>query len=261
MLDQVTEALAALETGGAFATELTLSSKDLKLEVDGVGPVRFPITASTARKLCAVTRPAPFGRGARTLHDRRVRDTGEIDESKIGIEGDAWDNVLAPQLAILQERLGLPADGTLEAVFDKMLVYGPGQFFATHQDSERDDTMIASLVVELPSAHEGGALVVEHRGKTQTFSRASLGPKELGLFAFYADCHHEVKPVTSGYRVTLSYQLLFRQGRASKKRKAPDANAIARLEASVKAYFATPVVPRYSTTAPQPPDRLVYLLD
>jgi predicted 2-oxoglutarate/Fe(II)-dependent dioxygenase YbiX len=67
-----------------------------------------------------------------------------------------------------------------------------------------------SLVVELPSRHEGGALVVEHRGEKKVFRGASRRASDLSLLAFYADCHHEVKPVDSGYRITLTYHLLFR---------------------------------------------------
>ena len=41
-----------------------------------------------------------------------------------------------------------------------MLVYG--QFFVTHQDSEKGDDMIGTLVVILPTAFTGGAMVIEH---------------------------------------------------------------------------------------------------
>jgi hypothetical protein len=34
-----------------------------------------------------------------------------------------------------------------------MLVYGKGQFFLPHQDSEKDDAMVGTLVVSLPSAN------------------------------------------------------------------------------------------------------------
>ena len=44
----------------------------------GVGPIRFPVSAASARKLCKVARPAAHGRGTRTLTDPKVRDTWEI---------------------------------------------------------------------------------------------------------------------------------------------------------------------------------------
>ena len=86
-----------------------------------------------------------------------------------------------------------------------MLVYGKGQFFLPHQDSEKDDAMVGTLVVSLPSAHTGGELVIDHGGESDTY-RASK--EELTFVAFYADCRHEVTPVRSGYRVTLTFNLL-----------------------------------------------------
>ena len=70
-----------------------------------------------------------------------------------------------------------------------MLVYG--KILLPHQDSEKDDAMVGTLVVSLPSAHTGGELVVEHGGESVTYR----APKEeLSFVAFYADCRHQVRP-------------------------------------------------------------------
>jgi len=258
MLDEITEALAAIAGPGTFAVELACPSSDLHLCVDGVGPIRFPISTAAATKLRKSARPAPFGRRDETLYDTGVRDTGEIAAAHVEI-GERWKRALDAQLAVVRRRLGLPEGGTLTAVLDKMLVYGRGQFFAPHQDSERGDDMVGTLVVELPCQHRGGAVVIEHLGKKKVYAGAARGPSDLGLLAFYADCHHEVQPVTSGCRVTLTYQLVHR-GRAE---PAPprERAAVDRLAACVEAYFATPIAPRYGAAAPQKPDRLIYLLD
>ena len=50
----------------------------------------------------------------------------------------------------IREQLGLPESGRLRATLDKLTIYGPGEFFALHQDTERDGDMIATLVVLLP---------------------------------------------------------------------------------------------------------------
>src|SRR5579862_8967190 len=105
MLDEVTAALAAIEAEGAFATELGAGSDDLHVEVEGVGPLRFPISAAAARKLCAVARPAPFGRRDETLYDPNVRDTWEISAKQITIEARRWRRALDPALAIVRQRL------------------------------------------------------------------------------------------------------------------------------------------------------------
>jgi hypothetical protein len=59
-------------------------------------------------------------------------------------------------------------------------------------------------VVAPPSAHSGGELVVRHLGREVTLDLRPDDPAELGFAAFHADCVHEVRPVASGYRLTLS---------------------------------------------------------
>ncbi len=258
MLDEVTAALAAIEAQGEYAVELGLGSDALQIVVQGVGPLDLPISAATAKKLCAVADPAPFGRRSDTLHDRRVRDTWQIERSRIKVNA-RWRRALEPLLVTLRRRLGLPEGIVLAVVLDKLLVYGPGQFFAPHQDSERSDDMVGTLVVTLPSRHEGGSIVIEHHGETKTFRGAARGAMDVSLLAFYADCRHEVRPVRAGHRISLTYHLL-RRGQVTER---PQIRSVTvdSLARSVEAFFSTPVAPRYRQSAPQRPDRLVYLLD
>ena len=71
--------------------------------------------------------------------------------------------------------------------------------------------MFGSLVVVLPTVHEGGQLVLRHGGKDWTidFTDKFAGATESSVcfVAFFSDIEHEVLPVTSGYRVTLTYNL------------------------------------------------------
>jgi len=74
--------------------------------------------------------------------------------------------------------------------------------------------MFGSLVVILPTKHEGGSLLFRHRGREFSFDSAgtvvtdSDGLK-AAFVAFYSDVEHEVSIVKSGYRVTLTYNLYF----------------------------------------------------
>jgi hypothetical protein len=86
-----------------------------------------------------------------------------------------------------------------------MLVSTPGQFFVPHQDSEKADDMVASLVVALPGNLTGGALRVTHRGETSEYRSSKHA---LSFVAFYADCFHEVRPVRAGNRIVFTYNLL-----------------------------------------------------
>jgi len=73
--------------------------------------------------------------------------------------------------------------------------------------------MFGSLVVVFPTPHEGGALILRHRGQEWTFDSgrglASVREPSIGYVAFFSDVEHEVAPVISGHRVTLTYNLYF----------------------------------------------------
>jgi hypothetical protein len=73
--------------------------------------------------------------------------------------------------------------------------------------------MFGSLVIVFPTPHEGGALLLRHRGHEWTFDPgqelAAERQPAIGYVAFFSDIEHEVTPVISGHRVTLTYNLYF----------------------------------------------------
>ena len=89
--------------------------------------------------------------------------------------------------------------------------------------------MFGSLVIIFPTPHEGGALVLRHRGHEWTFDsgRELAAVRELpmiGYVAFFSDVEHEVVPIISGHRVTLTYNLYFddAEGTVSSSKAAPE---------------------------------------
>jgi hypothetical protein len=245
--DRLAGLLAGAEELGAFSAARPVPVRDLHLEVRGVGPITFPVSQAQARELCLLGRPARYGRGEQTLLDRGVRDTWEIPKSRVKIDKRRWNQTLLPVLDRLGRDLGVPSGSTLKAELHSMLVYAPGQFFVQHQDSEKADDMVASLLVGLPSTFTGGALEVQHRGETAAYRGSK---KSLSFVAFYSDCRHQVKPVTSGYRIVLTYNLLLRRENPASL-AAPDPEMVDSLARCLDEHFGPAA----------PPDRLVYLLD
>ena len=237
----------------AFSVELTARPDALGLEVDGFGPVKFPATPAKARKLAGLGQPARFGRGEETVTDRDVRDTWEIPKRLVHA---TWNEpMLRVILETVREELGIPDGSVLTADLHSLLVYEPNQFFLAHQDSEKDDAMVGTLVVTLPSSYAGGDLMVGHNGEWKAYRGSKT---TLSLVAFYADCQHEVLRVKSGYRITLTYNLL-RHGDTSRPGGAE--GKLAELMVLLQEHFATPA-PRYRYGPPvEVPSRLVYLLD
>ncbi len=237
----------------AFSVDLTARTVDLSLRVEGFGQVRFPVTPAKARKLAGLGQPARFGRGEETLTDPDVRDTWEIPRHLVRAEWN--DAALKNILSTVKEELGLPNAAELAADLHSLLVYEPMQFFLAHQDSEKDDSMVGTLVVTLPSSYAGGELMVGHNEEWKAYRGSKTA---LSLVAFYADCRHEVLKVTSGYRITLTYNLLL-HGDIS--RPDGDEGTIAELADLLREHLSTPVPRYYGGPAADPPNRLVYLLD
>ena len=251
--ERLAKLLDDAQASGAFSAQILAPADALQVEVDGVGAVHPPVRAPLAKKLIAVARPTMFGRGEQTLTDTTVRDTWEITPDLVTLSGPAWEATLGAVLDEIRDELGLPPTTKLRAELHAMLVYGKGQFFLPHQDSEKDDAMVGTLVVSLPSAHTGGELVVEHGGESVTYR---VPREQLSFIAFYADCRHEVKPVKSGYRVTLTLNLLADSGTDAR-----GAGPVTDLAHCLTGHFTTPAVRRYGRADPGPPNRLVYLLD
>ena len=71
--------------------------------------------------------------------------------------------------------------------------------------------MLGSLVIVYPTQHQGGELVLRHKDREWTFDANSLTSSQsspsIAYIAFYSDIEHEVLKVTSGCRVTLTYNL------------------------------------------------------
>jgi hypothetical protein len=237
----------------AFSAELAARTDDLSLEVEGFGSVKFPVTPARARKLLGLGQPARFGRGEETLSDPDVRDTWEIPKHLVRAEWN--DGMLKVILTTVKEELGLPNAAELTADLHSLLVYEPNQFFLAHQDSEKDDSMIGTLVVTLPSSYTGGELMVGHNEEWKAYRGSKTA---LSLVAFYADCRHEVLKVQSGYRITLTYNLLLH---GDTSRPEGDEGTVTELAGLLREHFSTPVPRYYGGPATDPPNRLVYLLD
>ena len=74
-------------------------------------------------------------------------------------------------------------------------------------DIPRGATQVGSLVVCLPYPREEGQLRISHQGHDTSFDWSPDSATTVQWAAFYTDCEYEVLEVTSGHRVTLTYNL------------------------------------------------------
>lgn len=203
---ELAKILSTIQRPGDFFVSGTSELLAPQLEVEGVGQIALPLLPSQAMQLVAAAERAPYGRGEQTLLDTAVRRTWQIGPDRVQIQGRGWARTLSGILARVCDGLGVTEP--VQAEFYKLLLYDEGSFFASHRDTEKVPGMFATLVVVLPSASTGGELLVRHKDREVRLDLHCPDPSEVAFAAFYADCVHEVLPVTSGFRLALIYNLL-----------------------------------------------------
>jgi hypothetical protein len=214
--EKLSEALSKIDRPGTFCVNGSVPAVLPGLEVEGLGPIGLPLTAKQAKELKKRCDQAPYGKGEETVVDTSVRRVWRMEPDRFSLTNPDWDRLVAETVGKVQEELGLEKQKLESHLYD-LLLYEPGSFFLPHRDGEKLDRMVATLVVVLPSEHEGGELVVRHDGQERTidFGRAEGSPFRIQFAAFYADCEHEVRPLRKGYRLCLVYNLTLAK---SKKR-------------------------------------------
>ncbi len=203
--------LAGVRRPGDFFVSGTAKLRAPSLQVEGVGPVALPLLPVQAAQLSGVAEPTPYGRGEATVLDPAVRRSWQIGAEQVRLGGKGWAATLEGILARVADGLGVEAPIT--ASLNKLLPYEAGGFFLGHRDTEKLHGMFGTLVIVLPSLFAGGELVTRHQERRVQLDLHRDDPAELGFAAFYADCMHEVLPLTEGSRLTLVYNLMREQAR------------------------------------------------
>ncbi|KAF8636165.1 hypothetical protein AX17_003737 [Amanita inopinata Kibby_2008] len=170
------------------------------------------VSTDCLKRLADACDPATFGVDHEDVYDESYRKAGKLgsdafrpafDPANLGLADSVRDRLLR----------GLQAQKPIRAELYNMNVYGKGSFFKAHRDTPRGERMFGSLVVFYPTPHEGGALIMRKDGKEWMFESAKElaehNEPRIGYVALYSDVEHEVALVTSGYRVTVTYNLYF----------------------------------------------------
>jgi hypothetical protein len=157
-------------------------------------------------------KPAPFGEGKKTRHDRRVRDALQLNAENGGFTVEHFDPESAGILKKVQRQLVPHDPNPISAELYTVNVYTEGGHFAPHKDTPRGSDMFGTLVVCLPSQFANGKLVLSHRGVVQKFDwgraiQAQKKPSQLHWAAFFGDVDHQIERIWIGARVTLTYLL------------------------------------------------------
>ncbi|MDD8047635.1 MAG: 2OG-Fe(II) oxygenase [Verrucomicrobiota bacterium] len=252
-LEQFSTLLAQIDRPGHYVTSGAWSGPLPTIQVEGVGTLAFPLLSTQAADIAAAAEEAPYGRGEETVYDPNVRRTRQIAADALQISGKTWQESFQEIMQRVVDGLGC-RNLEVEAELYKLLLYETGGHFAPHRDTEKSEGMFATLVISLPSPHTGGDLLVSHGDETQTISLITQEASELRYAAFYADCLHEVRPVETGNRLCLVYNLVHRP-KSKKKAKPPTAPDYTRQEQMLAQQLID-----WSRTS-EPSSKIVWLLE
>ncbi|KAI6768966.1 hypothetical protein HG531_010070 [Fusarium graminearum] len=204
------------------------------LTIDGGNLIRLPLEEDDARTIKGACRQAPFGHG-----DNSIRNTWELDASKFDLGNPEWHKFFEK---VLQDTATGLCSGELLAKPYKLLLCEPGSFLKPHNDSGRERGMVGTLILCLPSKHEGGDVHLSRGSQVKRLSTAPTSKFDITSISWFSDVTHEVTKVTSGYRLVLIYKLFIR-GDAREK--------IERLKHLLVKWKSRPCQP----------DRIIYPLD
>lgn len=199
--------LKTIQGNGSFATSGIKKIIPPGLHIKGVGEIGLPLTPLQIREIIKVSHKAPFGKGSKTITDTNVRRAWELNADQLSFRNDDWKAFLETLINKVKDGLGIE-DKPVAASLYKLLIYEEGDFFLPHKDSEKEPGMFGTLIIGLPSTHTGGELMIRFDGKEKIVDFSSPASNyKMPYAAFFADCDHEIKPITSGYRACLVYNL------------------------------------------------------
>ncbi|KAF9256205.1 hypothetical protein L218DRAFT_950169 [Marasmius fiardii PR-910] len=222
--DDILEDLDAAPSGdldfvGTFAFSKTYGdAPNPALYLEDLGTIGLPLSSREAKAVIAKSIQAPFGQGERTVVDKEVRDTWEMDVSKVKFEEPAWTAFMHRVVQEVCQALGV----NFQASQPRIPLH---LNFLPHVDTEKPNGMFASIIVVLPSRFTGGDAHVSHGSLKNVFNTSVPSATKTTVFSWYTDVMHEIvrdffrpvvestltletqKPITSDYRFALSYNL------------------------------------------------------
>ncbi|KAF2014657.1 hypothetical protein BU24DRAFT_349125 [Aaosphaeria arxii CBS 175.79] len=192
----------------------------------GVAKITLPVDpsnpddVSTLEKLIRDCQPASFGMNGKEVLDDTYRKATKMDRSNFSTDFCPYElgiiDTIA-QILLPGSKENIHTNGVKAELYKLNVYAAPSGFFKAHVDTPRSEQQFGSLVVSLPCRHEGGQLAVRHAGHSTTFDWGNASQQNdeacIQWAAFYSDCEHEVLEVTSGHRITLTYNLYYAPGR------------------------------------------------
>lgn len=164
--------------------------------------------------------PSHFGKGGENAFNDEVRAGKELRygehfvlRNEASMKSLLTDAVQRSQMSRL-----FPAACTLLFKLNKIAIYQEGGHFLEHRDTAYAANHKATLLLALPSIHQGGDLVLRPQGgKEVTWKTENFIERGKNWIAFYTSILHEVKMVSGGTRAVMQFDIYIDDGLAETK--------------------------------------------
>ena len=112
--------------------------------------------------------------------------------------------------------------------------------------------MFATIIIVLPSPFTGGAAHLSHGSLSEVYDCAPSSDMKTTVLSWYTDVTHSIKPITSGYRLALAYNVYHTTN--TLRPSLPDTHSAVEALRHVLLSWK-------QTTNPDAPRKIIYLLD
>ena len=168
--------------------------------------IKIPLYSSPSPKTCGILHAmgddSKVGKGSTTVLDKKVRSSKEFMSNKVKWAPKFLDLCVKKIGASLKK---MKAGQLKDLKPHKIVIYGPGDFFSEHMDATHIPGQNMTAVVELVTEYEyegdnGSLRVADNWLKSKD--------NEVSLVVFDHDLPHEVVKIESGYRVSITFDLV-----------------------------------------------------
>ncbi|KAJ7168366.1 hypothetical protein C8R43DRAFT_1060675 [Mycena crocata] len=176
-----------------------------RLFIEGPGKLESPSTEADALALISACAPQRDGSG--------IVNSGvwEIAASKVRFLNPAWQSWIrdVAGATVLDGLRASCVDNSVDYIFNKLLIHDANSQLQCEATVIAKDQM-GSLVVLLPSRFTGGTLGLRHDGQVKHMDLSGQSDVATSIVASYAGVEQTMSQVTSGYRLSLVYDITHR---------------------------------------------------
>eukprot|EP01083_Nonionella_stella_P079718 218842_1 len=214
------------------------------LHVKDIGLVPLPLSDIQCEVLIKQMEKSSFGKHLATEQDESIRKSYELTTDKFEFKNDMFNQSVQDLTRSVSSSLGIDYKH-VRAVPYKLILYETDSHFVEHRDTEKLENMFGTLIIQLPSIYtvcdDKPVLEVKHLQKEYEY-HFGADQKENGCatdvyyVANYCDLRHKVNKIQSGYRLIVTYNLIWS---AKDNQNKPQIKAFDHLQQKMNAIYNT----------------------